>query len=139
MTLRLRLVLALAGLVLAGLTLFGAATYSLYSRSQYQRLDEQIRASAPLLGRQLSEALGLTGKPERPHDHEGPSPSGREDRSPPLVPLATYAELRDSSNQVVQQKRLSDSTATPRLPDQLRAGTADHPRFRSGYRSRRSR
>lgn len=117
--------LALAGLVLAGLTLFGATTYSLYSRSQYQRLDEQLRASAPLLGRQLSDALGLTAQPEH-HDHEpapsnsdggrqGRPPSGPEDRSPPLVPLATYAELRDAGGHLVGRLTATGSTARPAL------------------------
>ena len=46
MTLRLRLVLALALLVTVGLAIFGFTTYSLYSHSEYQRLDDQLRTSA---------------------------------------------------------------------------------------------
>ncbi len=48
MTLRLRLVLALTGLLAVGLALFGFATYTLYARSEYQRLDDQISSSIAL-------------------------------------------------------------------------------------------
>src|SRR5437868_1432208 len=50
MTLRLRLVLGLVVLVTAGLAVFGFATYELYSPSQYDPLDDQIRASGPADG-----------------------------------------------------------------------------------------
>src|SRR5581483_11866308 len=59
MTLRLRLVLGLVVLVTAGLAVFGFGTYELYSRSQYDRLDDQIRASAPAVIPQLAQNAGL--------------------------------------------------------------------------------
>ena len=57
-TLRIRLVLGLLALLTVGLVLFGVATYSFYSRSQYDRLDEQVRASQPLVSRDLDQAAG---------------------------------------------------------------------------------
>src|SRR5438132_1121779 len=59
MTLRLRLVLGLVVLVTAGLAVFGFATYELYSRSQYDRLDDQIRASASTVVGSLAHNAGL--------------------------------------------------------------------------------
>jgi two-component system OmpR family sensor kinase len=119
MTLRLRLVIALAALVLAGLTLFGATTYSLYSRSQYQRLDDQLRASAPFLGQQLASALGLGPREERSHggpgSDDGPGP-GHGGNPRPVVPLATYAELRDNAGHVVGRLVPADSSDRPSLP-----------------------
>jgi len=120
-TLRLRLVLALVLLVLAGLGMFGVTTYSAYARTQYDRLDDQIRTSAPFVTRQLTSSSGEVEERPGGPDHDG--------GPPPLVPLATYAQLRDSSNHIVSEKRLSDSTATPRLPAVLHPGTAAHPRF----------
>ncbi|MDQ1461474.1 MAG: hypothetical protein QOI08_2958, partial [Actinomycetota bacterium] len=61
MTLRLRLVVALFTLMLAGLGLFGVVTYIVYARSQYQRLDEQIRAAVPFATRQLAEQARSAG------------------------------------------------------------------------------
>ena len=43
-SLRARLVAALAILLAAGLGLFGFATYSIYARQQHQRLDEGLRS-----------------------------------------------------------------------------------------------
>src|SRR5712691_7526314 len=76
LTLRLRLVLALAALVVVGLTIFGVATYTLYARSERQRLDDQITASIPLVQGQLYQAAGLsTGRPPDADDnHGGPGP-----------------------------------------------------------------
>ena len=64
MTLRLRLVIALAALVTVGLAVFGVATYELYARSQYQRLDDQLSASVPLVTRQLTDAAGFQAPDE---------------------------------------------------------------------------
>ena len=47
-TLRSRLVAALLVLTTAGLVAFGVVTYQLYETSQFDRLDDQLRASPQL-------------------------------------------------------------------------------------------
>ena len=69
MTLRFRLVLALVALVAVGLAVFGIATYTAFSRVQYQRLDDQLRASVPFVTGQLYEQVSPGSGP--------PWPSGR--------------------------------------------------------------
>src|SRR4051812_22809297 len=104
MTLRLRLVLGIMLLVLAGLALFGVSTYSLYARSEYDRLDNQIRSSAPLVSRQVSEAAGQTSGNggngpggNGPNGFDGERGGGGGRGGPGPLPLETYAELRDAS------------------------------------------
>src|SRR5947209_19542965 len=98
MTLRLRLVLGLVVLVTAGLAVFGFATYTLYSRSQYDRLDAQLRASAPAVVPNLAGKAGVAyDDGDRPGGHFGDHgpPGGRDGRQPPaVVPLVGYAEPR---------------------------------------------
>jgi two-component system, OmpR family, sensor kinase len=127
-TLRLRLVIALAALVTVGLAVFGVATYELYARSQYQRLDDQLIASVPLVTRQLTDAAGFQAPDESgPHGRGGPG-SGEPPRGRPpvVVPPGTYAELRDRTGALVPAGRiqLSSSSAQPRLPGKLQATTA---------------
>ena len=79
MRLRVRLVAALVALSTGGLAVFGVVTYSLYSRSQYQRLDDQLRAAVPALARELqAQADGSTPHPApRPARRPGrPRPAG---------------------------------------------------------------
>jgi two-component system OmpR family sensor kinase len=129
-TLRLRLVIALAALVTVGLAVFGFATYELYARSQYQRLDDQLRASVPLVTRQLREAAGLDGRggpgPSGPSPHSPDSGEPPRGRPPVVVPPGTYAELRDRSGKLVTGGRiqLSSSSAQPRLPSSLKTTTS---------------
>src|SRR5437773_5221899 len=118
MTLRLRLVLGLVVLVTAGLAVFGFATYTLYSRSQYDRLDDQIRASAPAVVPSLATKAGLAYDGDgassgsgfgggRPVHTGGPGDGGpggeREGRHgpPAVVPLVGYAELRGTDGTFV--------------------------------------
>ena len=119
MTLRLRLVLALLTLVLVGLTLFGFATYSLYSRSQYQRLDDQIRTSAPFATRRLDEKAGLVDQGGQGPAIVGNAPSNAGDRPPPLGALASYAQLRDTKGKVLATIPVPDSSAKPQLPSRI--------------------
>src|SRR6266700_5128601 len=114
MTLRLRLVLGLVVLVTAGLAVFGFATYELYSRSQYDRLDDQIRASASAVVSRLAGNAGLAyddghgqGPGGGPPGHDG-GPGGGHDGGrggrpgpPTVVPLTSYAELRGSDGALV--------------------------------------
>jgi two-component system OmpR family sensor kinase len=131
MTLRLRLVLGLVVLVTAGLALFGFATYELYSRSQYDRLDSQIRASAPAVIPSLAGQVGLPfdgdgggGKGPGPGDggHHGGGPGGgpggeREGHPgpPAVVPLVGYAELRGRDGAVLTSVAQSSTAAVPQL------------------------
>src|SRR6266542_6688083 len=103
-TLRIRLVLGLLALLTVGLVLFGVATYSFYSRSQYKRLDDQVRASQPLVSRQLDEAAGRTGGggADRGGGRERGGPGGGGPGGPPVcVPPGTYAELRDANGAIL--------------------------------------
>ena len=131
MTLRLRLVLGLVVLVTAGLAVFGFATYELYSRSQYDRLDDQIRASAPAVVPQLARNAGLAfedggggpggfgggpGHVGGPGGGDGPG-GGREDHHgpPTVVPLVGYAELRGADGAFVTSVAQSSTAAVPKL------------------------
>ena len=123
MTLRVRLVLALLVLLTVGLVIFGVATYTFYSRSQYKRLDDQVRASQPLVSRQLDQAAGRGGGGggDRGRGRGGPGGGG----PPVFVAPGTYAELRDESGAVESQIATDTSGSKPDLPSTLKAnGTA---------------
>ena len=124
-TLRLRLVLALAALVTVGLAVFGIATYEAYSHSEYERLDDQLRNSVALVSAQLRQtAFG-----------GGFSPAGGRPGGPPVVvPPGTYAELRDRSGAIVARIQLSSDTSQPQLPATLPPADEDHP-FSTGSSS----
>ncbi len=125
MTLRLRLVLALVGLVTVGLAVFGVVTYTLYEQSQYRRLDDQLRGSIPIVTARLTEEAGLGGLGGVPNGGAPGSGSSGTDSNPfppgnrpaaPAVPFGTYAELRDSTGAVVTSLAPSSSASTPDLP-----------------------
>src|SRR3954471_6298469 len=103
-----------------GLVVFGVATYSFYSRSQYKRLDDEVRASTPLVSQELDQQAGRGGAADRDGGRRGGGPGGG---PPPLVVApGTYAELRDSSGAVVTNLQLSTNTSPPKLPSKLTAG-----------------
>jgi two-component system OmpR family sensor kinase len=129
-TLRIRLVLGLLALLTVGLVLFGVATYTFYSRSQYKRLDDQVRASQPLVSRQLDQAAGRSGGGPDGGGGGGPGGDGGRDGSggggrggpPPVyVPPGTYAELRGTDGSVISRIQLSTSSAQPKLDADLTA------------------
>jgi two-component system OmpR family sensor kinase len=127
MTLRLRLVLGLVVLVTAGLAVFGLATYQLYSRSQYDRLDDQVRASAGAVVPQLARTAGVDLISSGGTGPGGGGPGGRDGgrggrgggegrpAPPTAVPLATYAELRDPTGAVLASLAQSNTAAVPDL------------------------
>src|SRR5438105_25650 len=123
MTLRLRLVIAIAAMVTAGLAVFGVTTYTLYARTEYRRLDDRLVGSASFFTRQLARPAGF-GPSEGGPGHGGPDG----DRGPPGGPPAEvppYADLRDRSGAVVRNEQLSSSAQRPRLPSHVRAGSTD--------------
>jgi two-component system OmpR family sensor kinase len=115
MTLRWRLVLALTALVTVGLAVFGVATYSLYSRSEYQRLDDQLANSVPLVTNQLYDKAGLTA----PHGPYGGPGGGPRPGGPPDVPPSTYAELQAPDGTQLSVIQLVDQSSQPKLPTDL--------------------
>ena len=128
MTLRWRLVGALVVLVTVGLGLFGVATYSLYSHSQYDQLDQSLRAAAPQVSRQLefqagsgfnnpppggTVAGGDNGRPagesrQGPQNGRGPGGPGGLFSTP-----GTYGELIAASGTVLDHVQLPTGSQTP--------------------------
>src|SRR5438067_12233050 len=114
MTLRLRLVLALVALSTIGLAVFGVATYALYAHTQYDRLDAQLRASAPILEFQVRNDAGIDTGPRPGGDDSG----GRGGpHAPQISPAGTYAELRRSDGPVVARHvpSSSETSSVPKL------------------------
>jgi two-component system, OmpR family, sensor kinase len=100
-----------------GLVVFGVATYSFYSRSQYKRLDDEVRASMPLVSQELDQQAGRGGAADRDGGRRGGPGGGG---PPPLVVApGTYGELRDSSGAVVTNLQLSTNTSPPKLASKL--------------------
>jgi two-component system, OmpR family, sensor kinase len=122
--------LALLALVSACMALFGVATYRLYARSQFQHLDDDLRATVPFATSDLAQAAGpilgarLVGPRSGPGGRGTSGPSADGGRPPP--PLSTYAELRDSSGAVIARRKSIDYSAQPRLANRLVAH-GDHP------------
>jgi two-component system, OmpR family, sensor kinase len=109
-TLRLRLVAALVGLTAAGLTVFGVVTYGLYARSQYDRLDDDIRATVRQVAPALSEEAGLGDQGDL-GGRLRPGPRAR-------LPLGTYAALVGPDRTVVARLAATGGDV-PDLPDDL--------------------
>jgi two-component system OmpR family sensor kinase len=145
-TLRLRLVLAISLLVTVGLGIFGVVTYTLYARSEYSRLDDQLRASAPLVHTELqgqSQGFGdglVQGGTFGPRDgssgtsgdsgggvgapgySQGNRPGpGRGGPPPVVVNPNTWAELVDTNGQVLSTLRFANADAEPDIPNPLPA------------------
>ena len=114
-TLRLRLVVALAALLTAGLAVFGIATYARYSRSEYQRLDQQLQSLIQPVTRQLEERAGVVG------EGAGPGDRGSQRDGPTAAPTGTYAELRDAGGTTLTFVE-TFSSSTPALPASIATG-----------------
>ncbi len=118
MTLRLRMIVGLVLLVTIGLAIFGFSTYGVYSRSEYNRLDDQLRNTVPIVSRDLFENAGIvSGFPGVGNGGNGGDGNG----GPRGVPYGTYGELRDDTGAVVpgSPTNTTGSTATglPKLAD----------------------
>ncbi len=117
MTLRLRLVLALGGLLAIGLGLFGAATYAAYRSSQFGRLDEQLTSVVAPIRRSLEDAAGFDDDPDELDELDEPDEPGEDqDRPSRATPAGAYGELRDASGSVVAVVGLADGVTPPELP-----------------------
>jgi two-component system, OmpR family, sensor kinase len=114
MTLRSRLVVALAVLLTVGLALFSVVTYSLYARTQYQQLDAQLRTSMPSIDRQLGINAGL-GDQGPQSNKSGGKPRGQQPDE--VAPTGSYAELRDATGNVVPKGsiQVGSSESIPNL------------------------
>ena len=115
-TLRLRLAIALVALATVGLTIFGVVTYTLYARSQYQRLDDQIRSSVPLVSMELAEELG-------PNGPDGQA-AERPERLLVVRPYRQPADLGDQATAATRSRRLpaQAGAASRRAPTASCAG-----------------
>jgi hypothetical protein len=96
MSLRARLVLALAVLFVVGMVLAGLATTRAFTSSELARLDEQLLATLPVAERELlqggQDPMG-TGRGGRFGATRGPV-------RPVVIASGTYAELRDADGEV---------------------------------------
>jgi len=95
MTLRARLVAILAALISVGLLISGVLTYGALRNFLYERVDEQLRGSLPIALQGLAESLSSDvgfhfGRPNRPGVV-----------GTPRLPIAAYAEYRNSSGETV--------------------------------------
>ena len=124
MTLRLRLVLALLALSTFGLAGFSTATYGIYARSEYRRLDDQIRASVPIVGFQARDSAGLDTGPRPTGSGRFPGSGFR--RTPSVVvPPGTYGELRSPSGAVLGRPvQFNTADAVPALPAKVSVGSS---------------
>ena len=91
MTLRARLVAILAVLVSVGLLVSGVLTYGALRSFLYERVDEQLVESR----RTAARALADSRRADFPFHFGGPRFEG------PRLPIAAFAEFRDSSGRVV--------------------------------------
>ena len=121
MTLRLRLVLALVTLVIVAQGIGFAATYYAYRNSEYHRIDQQLRSSAPQLTRQLEVQNGYQSGPLG----GGPpgQPNGDDHGRGPETPSDTFAQLRDRNGNPVGaplSSPFNSSSVRPKLPAVLK-------------------
>ena len=117
MTLRLRLLLVLVGIVAAGLVVADVVTYNQLGSFLYGRTDQQLASSAPAAQRALSQCLSF-----------GVGAGGCELRFPPgtSLPVGTYFELLDANGGVVLSLPLGESQSAapaPALPGGLPGST----------------
>ncbi len=125
MTLRLRLTLAVVGLVAVALLVADAATYVALRSFLVDRVDQQLQDARTPIARALS-----TG------DQESGSPFGGEPPGQSELPPGTYGELRDATGQVLAHRSWSYTTEkqpVPALPSPLPgAGETALTRFSTG-------
>jgi two-component system OmpR family sensor kinase len=121
-SLRARLLVAVLALTACGLLLAGAITYVEQRSFQYDRVDQQLRASIMGVGHRLDQE---TGGP--PGDYGDPDEHRGGGAGPDFgIPAGTYGERRDAGGRVLAAKPFAvDGTVTakPALPAQVPIGT----------------
>ncbi|MGH7747815.1 MAG: sensor histidine kinase, partial [Candidatus Dormibacteria bacterium] len=120
MSLRLRLLIALAPLFILGLAAADAGTYAALQSFLVSRVDAGLVSGASAL---LDPSSGGGG------DGHGGGP-GQAAQVELQVPLRTYEELRGpDANVITAQTVVGPADSTPRLPPSLAAGTPQSPRL----------
>jgi len=114
MTLRLRLLLVLVGIVAVGLVVADAVTYNQLDSFLYARTDQQLADSSQVVGNALSSCLGV-GLSGTECDQYVRLPPGTS------LPLGTFGELLDTGGNSVGSFffGITQSTAAPSLPTGL--------------------
>ncbi len=118
MSLRLRLLLALVGLVAVGLLVADAVTYASLRSFLVTRVDQQLEDARFPVVRALVESANAPSLPD--------VPAGRASNLPP----GTYGAIVDSSGKVVTATSFTyggESVAAPALPSDLATLAATHP------------
>ena len=119
-SLRLRLVGALAVLLVAGLAAFGVGTYVRYARSEYSQLDQRLRNLAQGAGHQLADKVGIIDGGGGGFGDRNGGPTGGDGR-PSVAPDGAYSELRSPTG-VVLTNITQYSNRLPKLPDTIASG-----------------
>jgi two-component system, OmpR family, sensor kinase len=108
MSLRLRLLLALVGLVAIGLLVADGVTYLSLQSFLLQRVDQQLEAAPLPMVRALEESASGSGLPG-----DVPTvPAGER----AVLPAGTYGCLLDASGQILAQTAISYGGSTPPVP-----------------------
>ena len=105
MTLRLRLLLALVGLVAIALLVADSATYVSLRSFLFDRVDQQLEDARIPIARDLSSGQQGVG-----------SPFGGDAVGKSQIPPGTYGELRDATGKVLADKSYSYSTEVQPMP-----------------------
>jgi two-component system OmpR family sensor kinase len=127
MSLRARLLAGLLALAAIGLMVLGGVTYAEQRSFLLQRIDEQARSAAPLVGRQL-ELNGIVAPGEDPGDHFGPGGRGfgpGDGGATENLPPGTYGERRDATGRALGHVVLSygqRALPAPTIPRDLPIG-----------------
>ncbi len=120
MSLRARLTAGLLALCTAALVTLGGVTYFETRSFQLERVDQQVRAAFPAVGRALDERGVPGGRPQGRGDFGRPGPSSDEgDRIPPgaiNLPPGTYGQRRDATGRVLGHVTLTYDQAAPPAP-----------------------
>jgi two-component system, OmpR family, sensor kinase len=118
MSLRMRLVVALVGLVAVGLVVAGTVTYTSLRSFLMTRVDQQLTSAVGPMAEALKSSL-------KPADLPG---GGLPPGSPPIhLPPGTYGEVRDSTGRTVDKVQFTygdTSIAPPSIPKELPASEA---------------
>jgi two-component system, OmpR family, sensor kinase len=122
-SLRARLLAAVLALTACGLLVAGAITYVEQRSFQYDRVDQQLRASIVGVDHELDRQTGATGGYGDPDDHPPRGPGGGPNFG---IPAGTYGEKRSAGGTVLAAKPFAVTgtvTAKPALPANVPVGT----------------